>query len=147
MPTIGAMLRRIEKLNTDEVIEEAFENTAKEFLDTNKEQLNEGFDATGKHLKKYASKKYASMKNSMNPAPGLGNPDLKLTGAFQRGWVLSVASGQLNQGSMDEKGIRLEEKYGKIYGLYGPFKQDYLNEFLSPTINKKITAITGLAFG
>lgn len=54
-------------------------------LEAQKEQLKSGRNADGKKITpKYASKSYGLAKNKMNSLPGLGTPDLFLTGELYR---------------------------------------------------------------
>ena len=81
--TIVSLAEKFNSLNTDKIINESLNETKDEFKSINKEQLRAGKTNTGKNIApKYRSKKYALAKNQMNPLPGLGNPDLHLTGAF-----------------------------------------------------------------
>ena len=83
----------------------------------------------------------------MNPLPGLGTPDLKVTGAFYSGIRVDYNSGVLTTKSSDEKADELEKKYQDIYGLGGNFKKGFIKNSLRPALNKEITSLTGLKFG
>jgi hypothetical protein len=145
--TIQGLLDKVNRLNTDSIIEQAFDDTASDFVANQKEQLESGFDRNGNRLRKYASNTYARKKQAMNSKPGLGNPDLKLTGAFHRGIVMTANGNVVLTGSSDPKGPKLEEKYPTALGLGGPFKEAYLEDNLAPAIQRGITEVIGLKFG
>lgn len=88
-------------------------------LNTN-EQLFKGIDSKGQKLKpKYSRVRYARAKNTVNPLPGYGTPDLKLTGDFYRDFYLKAEpERKFSLFSSDEKAPKLQEKYGEdIFGL------------------------------
>jgi len=127
------MKRRLQRLNLEQVTEEAIQETAEDYLELNREQLYQGKTSMGQELlPTYRSEVYAQMKNDMNPAPGLGIPDLKLTGAFYQGLSLEIQAGQIQEESDVEYAGKLFEKYDDIVGLdevkldeyrAGPFKE------------------------
>ena len=109
--------------------------------------MHKGLNADGDPIGQYQSEIYAEMKHSMNPLPGFGVPDLKLTGAFYRATSVSVGSQTLKIDSSDSKSTELQAKYGKeIFGLNGVYKREYLNESLGPVFRSSITSIIGLKF-
>ena len=59
-------------------------NVQEQITQLNTDQLYKGLTPQGQRLKSYSPPrgKYAKAKNQMNPLPGLGNPDLKVTGNF-----------------------------------------------------------------
>lgn len=147
MLTISSLSEKFKTLNTDKVIDESLNETKDEFKAINKSQLKAGKTNTGENVApKYRRKKYALAKNQMNPLPGLGNPDLFLTGAFYEGIGVEVGKDVFDIISKDEKGPELENKYKDIFGLGNNFKKKYLDEDLGPTVQKKISTFTGLKF-
>lgn len=128
------MIKRLKSLDISEVAEVATDATSPAISQLNREQLEEGFDSNGERLRKYRNPIYARKKAAMNPKPGLGNPDLKLTGRFYRGIRADVEDGQIHVYSTDSKDPDLVEKYGSdIYGL-GPVKgQEYVDNHLQPS--------------
>ena len=87
-------------------------------IDLNQGQLQQGVNSKGRQLKGYQSNAYAKFKNQLNSLPGLGTPDLKLTGAFYSGWYIQEDSFPITMNSSDVKTQELIEKYGKeIFGL------------------------------
>jgi hypothetical protein len=75
-------------------------------------------------------------KNSMNPLPGLGVPDLKLTGAFYRGFQTKVTPEAFSTSSTDEKNDALTAKYDP-FGLDQESKSEYI-EKLRPVFVKNV---------
>ena len=88
-------------------------------LELNKGSLFQGLDAKGQKIKpKYSRVRYARAKNQSNPLPGIGTPDLKLTGGFYSNFYLTAKNGVFDIFSSDEKTDKLKSKYGEdIFGL------------------------------
>lgn len=108
-------------------------DTAPEYVKNQKDQLFAGFNSRGQRLIPYAWPWYAQKKAQMNPAPGYGNPDLKLTGAFYNSIRADIDDEGFQVYATDEKAQMLEEKYGnEIYTLGEDAKKGYINEELQP---------------
>lgn len=147
MLTIGKLLERVIRLDTDRISFEALDNTSDKIAEANARQLLTGTDATGGKVGYYRNEVYAEMKNRMNPAPGFGVVDLRLTGAFQSRLVTNIVGDNVVTESTDEKAADLEKKYGsEIYGLSSTFKAEYIDQSLRPEFNRKITDAIGLKF-
>jgi hypothetical protein len=147
MQTIKTLYQKLEALDTDQVIVNSLEQTKEEIANLNVEQMNKGFNSKGEKIGAYRNELYAEEKHRMNPLPGFGVPDLRLTGAFYGGTTVKVSGQTLMIDSSDSKSIELQEKYGKeIFGLSGVYKREYLNESLGPVFRKSITSIIGLKF-
>lgn len=148
MQTITSLYQKLQTLDTDQIIQQSMEQTKDVLADLNVEQMNKGLNAKGEKIGEYRSEAYAEMKHSMNPLPGFGIPDLRLTGAFYRGTSVSISGQKVIIDSSDEKSADLQEKYGEeIFGLSGVYKREYLNESLGPIFRKSITSVIGLKFG
>lgn len=83
-------------------------------------QLYEGKTPKGQKLTpKYSRVRYARAKNELNPLPGFGTPDLKVTGDFYSEFYLTAKNQEFELHSSDFKTGFLEKKYGKenIFGL------------------------------
>lgn len=143
MATLGTIRRRIEALNTDEVIAESFRRSIAGFTEWQKRQLYEGFNKRGERLVPYVSAQYAKKKNKINSNPGLGHPDLFLTGAFYEGIEVKLSGYQITVESRDEKGPDLKEKYDP-FGLGGQYKQGFVKEFYNPNFRAIIKEQSGL---
>lgn len=96
--------------------------------DLNKDQLMQGLDGTGQKLTpKYSRVRYARAKNSVNPLPGYGTPDLKLTGKFYSNFFVTAKKGVFEVDSSDEKRDKLALKYGKDIFLLTKENEDKIN--------------------
>jgi len=119
LETIAAL----ESLNVRQLAREAVEKNFRGMVSLNKTQLHEGHATSGRPFPKYApfeveeGKEYADFKEELNPRPGWGNPDLKLTGAFYRAIFADLEGDNIIMDSTDEKSEWLQEHYdGKIPG-------------------------------
>ena len=145
--TISALKNKFETLNTDAIIDESLKQTMPEFENIQKKQLSSGLTNKGEKIApKYRNNKYAASKAALNPLPGLGTPDLNLTGAFYAGIDAEVGKDVIDIISKDAKGPALESKYPNIFGLGTSFKTDYLDNDLRPLVHQKITNFLGLSF-
>jgi hypothetical protein len=120
-------------------------NNTEKIAGYNKEQLyKEGEDSTGKKLRKYRSKKYARVKNQMNPAPGLGNPDLFVTGSFHESIFSAVKQGKIIFDADDSKVEKLVSMFGEeIFGLQQENNTRVWVEVLRAPLLPRINSITG----
>ena len=145
MLTFKGLYDRVAKMNTDKVINESFDNTLTDLENVNRERMNDGLRADGTVMPTYS---YISQV-----AYGYPNSPIKLkaTGAFQAGIIAQREGEIIKTTSIDPKTMKLEKKYGEAYGtsvfgLSKDYKKQYQDDHLSPEINKKITAATGLKF-
>ena len=145
--TIKGLYNGVKAMDVDLVINTAIDKSLPALVQENKKQLYAGFDKSGEKIKrKYRNNKYARVKFGMNPAPGLGTPDLFVTGAFFAGIdVEREGNDILRFGSTDEKGESLERKYDP-FGLGGDYKKEFIGKSLRPNLNIEITKATGLKF-
>ena len=106
MGTISNMIERIQRLNIKEVAVISLQENTKNMADMNRQQLMEGVGSDGEPLNpSYAWESYARQKNQMNSLPGLGNPDLKLTGKTHDSITYTV------------EGEMIKSKLNDVYGL------------------------------
>ena len=147
MLTIPTLLKKFKALNTDKIIDESFQENSDKFEAKNRAQMLTGQNKQGDKISpRYRNNKYARVKNEMNPAPGLGVPDLKITGAFQRSLRADLVGDTIKIESTDRKNEWLEPKYRGIFGLGGEFKSAFISQDLRPVIHSKISNFTGLKF-
>ena len=142
MATIKGMLIRVQAMKLNDVINDAFDNTAVELAEINREQMLAGVKSDGSAMPDY----------SLASQEVFGKPDgpivLKDTGAFQAAITVTREGDVLHSESEDIKNDMLIERYGQnIFGIYGPFKKKYQTEFLRPALNENINIATGLKFG
>jgi len=148
MGTIANLKRRIETLDIDRVITSSFGNTIEQLADENAVQLSKGETSRDGNFRSYRNPEYATMKNRMNPVPGFGNPDLKLTGSFYHGIYARVEGTKIVIDSTDPKTDDLKKKYGDkyIFGLNNKSRSEYLREFLRPQVARQLEEAIGLNF-
>ncbi len=145
MGTIIGLKRKIEAMDVDRIAVSAVSNTTEEMANIQAEQMMHGLDSKGQPIGQYRSPIYAEVKNRMNPLPGFGVPDLKLTGAFYRGIVAKVSGDVVVTDSTDSKSADLQKKYGAdVFGLDTQYKGEYLREALQPEFSRQIESATGL---
>jgi hypothetical protein len=125
--TVNQMLSRLQSLNVGSLASSSLSAHTEDMADAQREQLMQGRDSLDMTLRQYRSPTYAQMKNAMNSRPGLGNPDLFLTGATHRSISFEVAGQSIKTNVNDIHG--LEEKYST--GMSNPF-------LLSPKTKKEL---------
>lgn len=149
MGTVRALLRGFKSIRLEQQIPKIIESDAELLANYNKDQLNRGLTSKGEEVAPgYASAIYEREKFSMNPLPGLGVPDLRLTGAFYSGFNVTAGyTGIFTFDSSDSKTPNLEAKYGKfIFGLTNENKKIYATTVFIGKIQEYITRKTGLPF-
>jgi len=119
MATIRKFASNFAKIDIQAQLPKLIEEVAPEAISYNQQQLyRSSVDRFGKSLQKYQSPSYSLYKYRKNPLPGLGRPDLNLTGTLYRGMYLKVTGKSFYLGSNDIKETKVERKYGKdIWGL------------------------------
>lgn len=129
----------LQKLNFDQLVGGVFTLTEKEIVETNREQLNYGFDAENGQMPYYKTKKYAEFKRGLGSVAG-GRVDLKLKYDFQRLMKTKQTAKTVSVISTDRKTKWQEKRYGKdkIFGLNSPNTEKYaFNDFL-PVFNEML---------
>lgn len=148
MGTIASLNRRIQSVNFKEVVVISMEQTKDEMVKLNQDDLSVSLLSTSNPITpRYRSGAYAKTKFALNPAAGLGSPDLKVTGAFYRGIYVTVdlASYSYTMGSNDEKATSLQLKYTpKIFGLTYDSKSIYALQTLRPVLNANLRTAIGI---
>lgn len=133
MATIRAFRQRVQNLNVAEKATQAVTETADQISSLNTEQMHRGLNSEGRPIGEYKLPAYAEAKHRMNPLPGFGVPDLKVTGAFYEGIFTGVEGLKVETDSVDSKTERLKELFGEvIFGLSDNYKSEYIREFLRP---------------
>jgi hypothetical protein len=96
----------------------------------------------------YKSKYYAVKKVALNPTPGYGIPDVRVTGAYYKGIGVTVEGEDYSIESNVEYALSPQiAQYGpNLLRLSEGSKEAYCNEALSPAIEKYISNVTGLVF-
>lgn len=146
MATATQILARLKGLNVKDLVTESIMETADRYVELNLAQLLQGKDGNDQPLRpSYARARYARVKFEMNPAPGYGNPDARLTGAFYKGYGVRVEGDQVIKDSNVEYADDLFEKYGNAIGQLDEERhQEYTEEDLAPVLYEKFREQTGL---
>lgn len=96
-------------VDMEKIVQASLEKNEEQILDYNRQQLDQGLDAKGKSLGKYANFSY---KNRYEPV------DLKKTGSFRSKFTLGLKKKEGEIFSQDPKQDELTKRYGKdIEGL------------------------------
>lgn len=166
MGTVIEMMTNLKSLNVKEMARKVFEENSRVMVLLNLGQLFEGKNTKGEPFPEYAPWKYddgsdmeyADVKHEMNPRPGWGNPDLKFTGSFYKGFYAKLEGNDILMESTDEKSTMLQEKYDEdpdsllaeqgsnIFGLQDENQRTFNQEIFYPDFAKGVTAKTGLLF-
>lgn len=146
MSTILDLLEKVEQFDAYDTVLDGIIENENIAVSMNKDQLMSGVDSESRFISpEYQNDNYASLKNSMNPKPGIGIPDLKLTGDFQGGFYLDINSldrGYFEIDSIDDKTENLLEKYpDEIFGLTDENEQEFflknvMDYFAQEVLNK-----------
>lgn len=139
MATIKRFKQKVQNLNVPAVAELAVIETSNQLSNLNTEQMHRGLNSEGRPIGEYALPTYAEAKHRMNPLPGFGVPDLKVTGAFYEGVYTEVGGMKVKTDSVDSKADDLKARFGEnIFGLSDNYKSEYIREFLRPEFVKAI---------
>lgn len=138
------LYNRIKKVNHTEAIEDTMEEASPVIRQKQRNQMHSGLNREGKPIGKYRSPAYAKKKNALNPIPGLGVPDLKLTGEFYKGIYSEVRGDKIIIDSTDGKTPALANRFGEeIFGLNKESKAEAVKE-IKPVLIKNMKKATGL---
>lgn len=113
----------------------------------NKQQLyNHGLGADGNYLRGYRNPKYAEEKNKMNSNPGMGMPDIFLTGeTFNQMWA-KLNKNELTISSNTPQTPKLEADRPNIFGLDSDSEDKAAEEIIEPQLQQKMTEKIGVDF-
>lgn len=128
------------KKELTKVAHKSIEKHSPEIAKLNTDQLLQGKDADGNKITpEYASKYYAKKKNQMNSLPGLGTPDLKLTGDFHEGFFAKPIGEGWQNYSRDSKTPYLLKNYNKdIFGNTKEDEKEINEEYVLPDLLEHI---------
>ena len=141
------LLDRLDRVELKPIIVLCVEQSQYEILAFNRGQMFDGYTNKGTPITpQYKTEGYALSKEYENPKPGLGTPDLFVTGAFYNGMgvVVSAAEYSFKIVNSDEKAPKLELKYDDIYGLDEQNTQYFAGEILKPKIVTELVKQLGL---
>lgn len=130
MTTPADLLKRVEKINQNEIVDKSINDTSDLYANLQVEQQLQGLKADGSQMPFYS---YASVIIfGKEPGP----IKLRDTGAFQTEIIAWANNGLIDVRSEDWKDSMLRERYGEdIFGLSDKYKQEYRQELEPVTIN------------
>jgi hypothetical protein len=135
---IDQLISNVESLDIKGLIRESVDENRDELIRLQKDQMLHGYDSLGKRIGKYKNKKYAIKKHALNPLPGLGFKDEKLTGSFQNEIFIDARNEGVVFSSLDEKTPDIIDREGEnIFGLNEAYQTLY-SPLLAVTMNVKI---------
>lgn len=123
---------------------EALHDSRQTVIQLQQEQLKHGKRANGEMIGKYRSKAYAALKHAMNPLPGLGNMDWKLTGALHKDLFIDVREDIYIIDSADSKTGSLIERFGDPFGLNDDSTTTLIDSELDDVFMERMHNVTGL---
>jgi hypothetical protein len=144
MTTVLDVLDRLVRVDVAKESADSIEATKGKIIELQQDQLKYGLTSKGRQIGKYKDPRYARKKNAMNPLPGLGYMDWKLTGELYREIVVKVFQGSYFITSTDDKFKSLVQRFGDPMGLDQISKPEYVEQALRPEFMGRIRKATGL---
>lgn len=141
--TVRELNDKLQALDVDQLVRDAIQSNASKITTLNKRQLDKGETIDGDLIRPQTTVSYANMKQSIGSISPFRTPDLKFTGAFEKGFFLTVEDNDYYIESSDEKAGMLAEKYKKIFGLTKE-SQDTAKEFNTRLLGKMFKEKSGL---
>jgi hypothetical protein len=134
MATINDVIKNVDRLDLMRVAMDTLVDHAADVLELNTIQIVKGTRKDGSTINPtYRDGHYALMKNEMNSLPGLGIPDLALTGDFLNAMVFEqVGIDEWKDESTDWKNDMLKTKYSgssDIFGLSSKSREQLIGEY------------------
>lgn len=146
MGTALELLNDIKAFDLMATVTDVIQKTNDGYIEKQQAQMLEG-KGKNRNIGRYWNPTgvYAQFKSSLNPLAGLGNVDLRLTGAFFDGMELKLTGQDIDIFSTDSKAGDLTEKYGgQIWGLNEKRQNEYNEEVFLPALGDEIEKQTGL---
>lgn len=132
------MISRMQSVNMTEVVQAAVAGTIKDYERLQKSQMLKGEDSKGGKIGKYKNKKYAAGKHAINPLPGLGYMDFKLTGDFYKEFFTRLSASSLFISSTNKKTKGLLAINKDVFTLNKSNASEYSINYVKPVANKII---------
>ena len=117
MSTINEIRRRIASLDISDAAATAIDQSRNVIVKQQHDQLLHGLRADGKKIGRYKNKAYAAKKAAMNPLPGFGFMDWKLTGQLHKDIFIDVRKETFVLDSADSKTGGLISRFNDPFGL------------------------------
>lgn len=128
---------RLKRLEIGQEIRKELAKNAEKLAELQTEQMSVGHNARGCKIGWYLNKDYAELKHTMNPKPGQGYVDLKLTGDFYEGVFAEIDMDDIIFDSTDSKSDDLQERYGEeIFGLDEEMTKQFQEQFYDDIMEK-----------
>lgn len=141
MATINQVYQRVKALDTNQLINEAFDETLDELADINRDRMLDGVKANWVKMPDYSARSVTEFGKLPGPIR------LYDTGEFQQAIKVTREGDVLITESLDSKNDLLVYNYGEeIFGTFGQYKQKYQDIDLRPVLHRKIENATGLKF-
>ena len=144
MATLREMSKRLKNLDTTKIYIQVMNQESEQVLDMNRSQLLLGLTSRGKKIKpKYRNKRYAQKKRKLNSKPGIGTPDLKLSGDFHNSFTLKKKNNdyEFDATVSYKKYItpsRGDYGYDNVFGLNPKNQKKFNNEIFYPEYMERI---------
>lgn len=140
--TITDIKERVNSIDFLSIIENCMIDGQDVLTEMQRKQMLLGVNSLDRKIGKYKNKNYAEKKHAMNPKPGFGFKDLKLTGEFQRSIMVEPRDAEVIFTSNDEKTNEIVNREGSvIFGLTPKNREKYAIKHLEPKANRKIIKI------
>lgn len=139
------VIERFEQLKSEyeTLVAISVEDTAAEFAKLNQEQMYEGVKSNNEPIEPAYSQ--STIQRKKQKGQPYDRVTLKDTGDFYRGYHLQVINGELVEDSNVTYAPKIEKKYGAgIWGLSDDSNETYVNFYLEPDLQKRVSDLTGL---
>lgn len=140
MTTINKIRNRIASLDIADEAATAIDQSRNVIINEQKDQLLHGLRADGTKIGKYKNRAYALKKAAMNPLPGVGFMDWKLTGELHSDIFIDVRPETFVIDSVDSKTGGLIDRFGDPFGLTLESRKTVINTRLRLDFVRNIKA-------
>jgi hypothetical protein len=145
MITVAELKRRVQSVNLDNVVTESIEDSNKEFIELQTEQMYEGFLSTGDPISPPYTARTVKIKKEKGQRYDVVT--LNDTNAFYEQMNITVDDEMIQIDSPVPYAKDLERKYGvEIYGLTEENRKEFVWDDLFPKVKQKIEQTTKLNF-
>jgi hypothetical protein len=128
-----------------DIVADVMEQHPDEIVEYNREQMMDGIDSDGLMFKAYRDQEYADYKHVLNPRPGKGIADFRLTREFHSKMFLRITGRKFEMDSTDDKRDKLVQmavSKTKIFGLTEENRHRVWREVLRDPVIERIANIS-----
>lgn len=149
MASIDEMIKKFEKINFNDILDDSVMETSEDLLNHNRMQLLFGESVQSDVLGRYKRKEYADFKfehSSQYHAP-YGTYNFDLYGYFQNAMYVRPLITQIEVGSKDSKTDYLESLArggGRVFGLNKENLPDYARNKVLPVYQRRLRKQLGI---